>query len=187
MQPIPSHDEAVRQDFVTDFRAFLTDELYPKIAPYYKSRIEPEFIKEHGRTPEDKMEVQNLMLRDSAYQSWSFLQRISQQMMFTSVIDTVERTLEDLIKKTKEYSTLGSLELDPAIQIPRYLTAYDIHQQPGGYHMENTKNDISAGVVYDISLPIYSRDAMGDENDLLAQATINFIKNNIIKFPVFIY
>ena len=30
MQPIPSHDEAVRQDFVTDFRAFLTDELYPQ-------------------------------------------------------------------------------------------------------------------------------------------------------------
>ena len=183
MQPIPSHDEAVRQDFVTDFRAFLTDEIYPKITPYYQSKIEPDFIKEHGRKPEDKKEVQNVMLQDSAYQSWSFLQRISQQMMFTSVIDTVERTLDELIKKTKKYSELGSLELDQTIQIPRYLTAYDIHQQPGGYHTENTENDISAGVVYDISLPIYSGDAMGDENDLLAQATINFIKNNIKTVP----
>ena len=78
---------------------------------------------------------------------------------------------------------MGSLELDQTIQIPRYLTAYDIHQQPGGYHTENTENDISAGVVYDISLPIYSGDAMGDENDLLAQATINFIKKNIKTVP----
>tara|TARA_B110000438_G_scaffold232003_1_gene227545 strand:- start:4800 stop:5936 length:1137 start_codon:yes stop_codon:yes gene_type:complete len=183
MQPIPSHDESVRQDFVTDFRAFLTDELYPKITPYYESRIEPAFVKENGRSPQDKKEVQDIMLQDSAYQSWSFLQRISQQMMFTSVIDTVERTLEELIEKTKDHSELGSLELDKSLEIPRYLTAYDIHQQPGGYHTENVKNDISAGVVYDISLPIYSQDAMGDENDLLAQATINFIKKNIHTSP----
>ena len=179
MQPIPSHDESVRQDFITDFRAFLTDEIYPKITPYYVSKIEPAFVKEKGRIPADKKEVQDIMLKDSAYQSWSFLQRISQQMMFTSVIDTVERTLEDLIEETKNYTKLGSLKLDKSLKVPRYLTAYDIHQQPGGYHTENTENDIAAGVVYDISLPIYSRDAMGDENDLLAQATINYLINNL--------
>ena len=119
------------------------------------------------------------MLKDSAYQSWSLLQRLSQQMMFTSVIDTVERTLDDLIERSKKNNDLGSLKLDNKIDMPRYLTAYDIHQQPGGYHTESTEDDVSPGVVYDISLPIYSRNSMGSENDLLSQAIIGHIEKYI--------
>ncbi|GIS41446.1 MAG: hypothetical protein Ct9H90mP13_12920 [Pseudomonadota bacterium] len=35
-----------RQDFVTDFRAYLTDEIYSLITPHYEKKIEPDFIKE---------------------------------------------------------------------------------------------------------------------------------------------
>ena len=112
MQPQPNHDESVRQDFVTDLRAFLTDEIYPKITPYYEKNVETKFIQEKNRKPKDKNEVRDLMLKDNAYQSWSLLQRLSQQMMFTSVIDTVERTLDDLIERSKTNNDLGSLKLD---------------------------------------------------------------------------
>ena len=179
MQPRPNHDESVRQDFVTDLRAFLTDEIYSKITPYYERNVEPKFVQENSRSPKDKNEVKDLMLKDHAYQSWSLLQRLSQQMMFTSVIDTVERTLEDLIQRSKENNDLGSLELDNEVEIPKYLTAYDIHQQPGGYHTEKIEDDIAPGVVYDIALPIYSRNSMGKENDLLSQAIINHIEKYI--------
>ena len=182
MQPQPNHDESVRQDFVTDLRAFLTDEIYPKITPYYEKNVEPEFIKERNRKPKDKSEVRDLMLKDKSYQSWSLLQRLSQQMMFTAVIDTVERTLDDLIERSKQHNSLGTLELDNDVEIPKYLTAYDIHQQPGGYHAENIEDDIAPGVVYDISLPIYSGNSMGDENDLLSQAIIGYMQN-YIKLP----
>ena len=180
MQPQPNHDESVSQDFVTDLRAFLTDEIYPKITPYYEKNVETKFIQEKNRKPKDKNEVRDLMLKDNAYQSWSLLQRLSQQMMFTSVIDTVERTLDDLIERSKKNNDLGSLKLDNKIDMPRYLTAYDIHQQPGGYHTESTEDDVSPGVVYDISLPIYSRNSMGSENDLLSQAIIGHIKKYIV-------
>ena len=182
MQPQPNHDESVRQDFVTDLRAFLTDEIYPKITPYYEKNVEPEFIKKRNRKPKDKSEVRDLMLKDKSYQSWSLLQRLSQQMMFTAVIDTVERTLDDLIERSKQHNSLGTLELDNDVEIPKYLTAYDIHQQPGGYHTENIEDDIAPGVVYDISLPIYSGNSMGDENDLLSQAIIGYMQN-YIKLP----
>ena len=69
MQPRPNHDESVRQDFVTDLRAFLTDEIYPKITPYYEKNAEQKFIQEKNRKPEDKNEVRDLMLKDNAYQS----------------------------------------------------------------------------------------------------------------------
>ena len=44
MQPQPNHDESVRQDFVTDLRAFLTDEIYPKITPYYEKNVETKLL-----------------------------------------------------------------------------------------------------------------------------------------------
>ena len=182
MQPKPSHDESVRQDFVTDLRAYLTDEIYSLITPHYKMKIEPDFIQANERKPEDKSEVKSLMLNDRGYQSWSLLQRLSQQMMFTSVIDTVERNLDTMIDDLDNHQSIGSLDIDESLDIPRYLTAYDIHQQPGGYHSENIEKDISAGAVYDISLPIYSRNAMGEENDLLAQAIIRYIDDHLKTF-----
>ena len=182
MQPKPSHDESVRQDFVTDLRAYLTDEIYSLITPHYEKKIEPDFIHANERKPEDKSEVKSLMLNDRGYQSWSLLQRLSQQMMFTSVIDTVERNLDTMIDDLDKHQSIGSLDIDESLDIPRYLTAYDIHQQPGGYHSENIEKDISAGAVYDISLPIYSRNAMGEENDLLAQAIIRYIDDHLKTF-----
>ena len=182
MQPKPSHDESVRQDFVTDLRAYLTDEIYSMITPHYEKNIEPDFIQANERKPKDKSEVKPLMLNDKGYQSWSLLQRLSQQMMFTSVIDTVERNLESMIDDLDKHQLIGSLEIDESLDIPRYLTAYDIHQQPGGYHSESIEKDISAGAVYDISLPIYSRNAMGEENDLLAQAIIRYIEEHLKTF-----
>ena len=182
MQPKPSHDESVRQDFVTDLRAYLTDEIYSLITPHYEKKIEPDFIQANERKPEDKSEVKSLMLNDRGYQSWSLLQRLSQQMMFTSVIDTVERNLDTMIDDLDNHQSIGSLDIDESLDIPRYLTAYDIHQQPGGYHSENIEKDISAGAVYDISLPIYSRNAMGEENDLLAQAIIRYIDDHLKTF-----
>lgn len=182
MQPQPSHDESVRQDFVTDLRAYITDEIYSLITPHYEKNIEPEFFRSNDRKPEDKSEVKTLMLNDRGYQSWSLLQRLSQQMMFTSVIDTVERNLESMINDLDKHQAIGSLEIDESLEIPKYLTAYDIHQQPGGYHSEIIEKDISAGAVYDISLPIYSRNAMGEENDLLAQAIICYIDEHLQNF-----
>ena len=41
-----------------------------------------------------------------------------------------------------KHQTTGSLEIDHSLRIPKYLTAYDIHQQPGGYHSESIENDI---------------------------------------------
>ena len=109
MQPKPNHDESVRQDFVTDLRAYLTDEIYTLITPHYEKKIEPEFLKSHDRKPKDKFEVKSLMLNDKGYQSWSLLQRLSQQMMFTSVIDTVERNLEAMIDNLDKHQEIGSL------------------------------------------------------------------------------
>jgi hypothetical protein len=42
-----------------------------------------------------------------------------------------------------------SLTLDPSLPLPPYHAAVDIHCQPGGYHTELRKEDVTAGAIYD--------------------------------------
>ena len=173
MLPNPAHDEAARQNFVRDFRLHLATRVYPGNTLAYNRRIEPSFQRREGRSPKDRREIRKLMTRDPYYQMWSAMQRNSQEMMWDSVIDTVERELPELIDKAQRSGASGTLRLDPALPIPRYLTAYDIHLHPGSYHSEFADNDVFAGALYDGSLPIYAMGSLGPRNDDLGWTTVD--------------
>ncbi len=177
MQPEPCHDESARQAFVLDLRRHLAQQIFPGVQTTYDKRVAPRFIREHGRPPGDKREVRRAMTADHYYQTWSYLQRTSQQMMWDCVIDTVERTLPELIARAAAEQPLGSLMLDDTLAVPGYHTAHDIHQQPGGYHTEFTANDVAEGVIYDLAVPIYSLGLMGSANDALGTAVVDFYQD----------
>jgi ubiquinone/menaquinone biosynthesis C-methylase UbiE len=180
MQPQPTHDESARQAFVLDLRRHVAQSVFPGVQAAYEKRVQPGFAREEGRTPKDKHEVRRAMLRDHYYQTWSFLQRGSQQLMWDSVIDTVERTLPTLIQQSTADLSLGSLVLDDDLVVPNYHTAHDIHQQPGGYHSEFTADDVAEGAIYDLGVPIYSMGLMGPANDALGRAVADFYR---ARFP----
>lgn len=174
MRPTPTHDEHARQKFDGLLRNYLRQELMPGMAPLWEKRVLPEFTSEYGRPPLNKSEVGRAMRSQNYYQTWSLLQRVSQQLLWDSVIDSVERTLPELIQRAQEMNQLGSLQLDPSLEIPRYHTSHDIHQQPGGYHSEFTSNDLAAGAIFDTGVPIYSNRIMGEANDVLGQTLAGF-------------
>ena len=62
MQPKPSHDESVRQDFVTDLRAYLTDEIYSLITPHYEKKIKPDFIQTN----------ESILIHNFLHLSWKY-------------------------------------------------------------------------------------------------------------------
>ena len=159
--PLPNHDESARQDFVASLRQYSARTIGAVNYSLYKARVEPAFQAAHGRPPADHEEVRPLMTAEPYYQFWSATQRNSQEMMWDSVIDTVERRQADLARKSRAPAPLGSLTLDPTLQVPRYHTAYDIHLQPGGYHTEQTEQDVAAGAIYDLGVPIYALGMMG--------------------------
>lgn len=178
MLPDKQHDEQARQDFVASLRAHLAARVMPGNAMLYTSRLEPEFVKEHGRPPSDFREVKNIMTNNDYYQFWSAMQRRSQELMWDAVIDPTERELDVLIERyqrlAKDKPAGGSLRLDPELEIPRYHTAADIHIQPGGYHTDFTEDDVTAGAVYEGGLPIYIGGALGPDSDFLGRILANF-------------
>ncbi len=177
MLPPIDHDENARQDFVLNFRQHLARNVNPGTTVIYERRVEPAFEKEHGRKPADHDEVRKVMTKDPYYQLWSAMQRNSQMMMWDSVIDSVERTLPDMINKARGSNGPSTIRLaDESFEVPRYHTSYDIHLQPGGYHTDSTKDDIAAGMVYDTAVPIYAMGMMGPENNASGKSIVNFYR-----------
>jgi len=174
--PRPLHDENARQDFVVSFRRHLSRQIAPGAYAAYQTRVEPELERELGRKPRDADEVRAGMLRDPLYQMWSAMQRQSQEMVWDSAIDTIERSLPRLREQAKVAGPLGSLRLSETLEIPRYHSAYDIHLQPGGYHRDSGSDDVVAGAIYDLGVPIYAMGMMGPENNSTGQTLVNFFQ-----------
>jgi SAM-dependent methyltransferase len=186
MLPEPNHDEEARQMFVKSFRGHLAANVAPGTRRVYDKVVAPEFQRAKGRPPADKYEVRAEMERQPYYQFWSAMQRASQELMWDSVIDTVERTLPELIEtaaKLDKGNPRGSLRLDPSLEIPKYHTAVDIHLQPGAYHSEFTDGDLAAGAIYDRGVYIYLGGATGPENDLLGRILVNFFQEEFSDRP----
>jgi len=175
--PETLHDEQARQDFVSALRGHLSGRVMPGAYKIYQTRVLPAFVAAQGREPEDEQEVRNVMTRDPYYQFWSALQRRSQELLWESVIDPTERLAPELIAKAKpRRKARGSLRLDPALAIPRYHTAADIHLQPGGYHSEFAADDVAAGAIYDKGINLYMGGALGRENDLMGNTLVAYLR-----------
>jgi ubiquinone/menaquinone biosynthesis C-methylase UbiE len=189
MLPDTMHDEAARQAFVTTFRGHLSGKVMPGAYRVYQARVEPAFRAEHGRAPADQEEVRKVMTKDPYYQFWSAMQRRSQELLWESVIEPTERQLPELIGRAKTLSKkklkggkAGTLRLNPKLKVPRYHTAVDIHLQPGGYHLDQTADDVTAGVVYDRGINLYMNDALGPENNATGDVLLAFIRE---RYPDF--
>lgn len=183
MLPRPKHDEHALQSFVKTLRGHLASRVMPGNYQVYQARVEPAFRAEHGRAPADQHEVRKVMERDPYYQFWSAMQRRSQELIWDSVIDSTERELPRLIATAKKLEgkavrgrAKGTLRLNPALQVPRYHTAADIHLQPGGYHTEFAPDDVSAGAVYDYGIYIYLNGALGPQNNVMGQILSGFFR-----------
>jgi SAM-dependent methyltransferase len=175
-RPVPLHDEASRQEFVVSLRQYSGRVLGAGNYQVYKAKVEPAFVKAHGREPMSGPELREAMTSEPYYQFWSATHRNSQEMIWDSVIDTVERTLPETIARAAAPQPLGSLNLQPDLEIPRYNAVYDIHLQPGGYHTEQTSDDIAAGAIYELGVPIYSLKPMGENTHANGVTLVNYFK-----------
>jgi SAM-dependent methyltransferase len=159
--PKMTHDEAARLSFVSSLRGHLAGKIMPGNYEIYESRIEPSIVDKTGRPPKDRHEIRRVMTRVPYYQFWSALLRRSQEMMWDCGIDVTERQLPELIEtfrtiRDQDGGSTGSLRLNPDLPIPPYLTAVDIHIQPGCYHTEQAdSDDVAAGAIFETGIKAY--------------------------------
>ena len=174
--PATSHDELARQHFVRSFKEHLVTDLHPGLKTAYEKRAKGKFIAEHQREPASLQEVGQVMKQDTHYQAWSSLLRTSQEMMWSSAQIPVQRAIQELATQAAQTPAVGSLRLNPDLQIPAYHTAVDIHCQPGGYHTEYIENDVAQGAIYDRAVYIYAMGQMGVNNADMGDSTVAWLK-----------
>jgi SAM-dependent methyltransferase len=177
--PATSADEFARQEFVKSLKFHLASKVSPGNRTAYEARAKGQFEKEAGRAPQDYHEIRRAMAKEPYFRFWSALQRNSQEMMWKSTQMPVERQLDDLVETAKQNERkLGSLALDPSLEVPRYHTLVDIHCMPGGYHTDFTADDVANGAVYDRAVYIYAMGRMGPFNSDIGDTTIAYLKEH---------
>lgn len=175
--PTPRHDEAARFNFLTAFNTYLSGTIGQGNRIAYEGRVLPAFRKTHGREPRDRFEIRHAMNQDPWHRFWSALKRNSMEMRQQNGRTMVLRQLDELDAKARQFNEgRTTLELDPAIEQPRYQTAVDIHCMPGGYHGEERPGDVSAGANYDCGIFATTAGGLGALSDGGGQALVQWLR-----------
>lgn len=185
MMPEVSHDESALMDFVSTFKNHVTTEIQSGNKSIFEKKVLPKFNKKFSRNPKNRHEVHKEMKQQPYWQFSGSLSRLYQELKQEVGDSNVYRQSDMLAKKAKNYlknAKKSSLKLNAQLPIPRYLAAVDIHLLPGCYYTERTKDDVTAGAMYDPGVFMFAMGAMGQFNEDMGTAAIRWLKN---KFPKF--
>ena len=153
----PSHDEAAKQRFVGVLKGYANQTLEQHLAEHYASELEPQFVAEHHRAPADRSEARPLFEADPLYQLWGSMVYASQSLMWQSVGDTCRRIGPAFEARAAAVTRTprGSLQLNPALDLPQPIASTEIHRQPGGYYHSEHDHDLHAALIYFGTLELY--------------------------------
>ena len=147
----PTHDEYSRQRAVAVLHSYAVLNLRFDVRKTYESNVKPQFEKNNGREPNDGREIAEAIKDDHFYKFYSAIRYNAQEMGPLSRQAAVERALPQLIEVARDAARLnpagGSVRLNPALEIPRYVSQLDVHLSPGCYHSEFTDDDVAQGVL----------------------------------------
>ena len=177
MLPRGSHDERARQHFIKSLHQRVSNLARGDAGRIYAGRVLPAFAAEHGRPPETRKEARQALEQDIFWNFVVGLRRTAQEQLWSCVLDTVERQVGDLRDNAARVDRgLGSLRLDASLEIPRYLTAIDIHAMPGNYHTEYGDGDLAQGALYDRGAFLYSYGFNGGALQNLGKGVVSYIR-----------
>lgn len=184
MLPLPSydflprgtHDEEAREGFCRSLAVKLAADIRPTLKNVFETTVEPAFKERFGRGPTFR-EIAREMRKIDASRLWYRMRTDNQDRMYAVSGEMIARDASDLTKRAEAvYGQLGSLTLDPDMDMPRYLTEMDIHRKPGGYHAEQVPGDVSPGAQYDRTIALHNMGSQGINNDDPARSIAAWIR-----------
>ncbi len=181
---VGDHDDRMRQDFTKSLKQFVQNDLLPGLTPVFEGRASRQFEKQHGHKPVDRHDIRSTMVVDPYFQAYASANRIAQELLWDSVIEPLARDQDDINAKAQQLSAQSNapLESSTEFEVPRYISAIDIHCMPGGYASAATDADVTAGALYDRGVYLYSMGMMGPDNDDMGRSVCNYIKRNLDGF-----
>ncbi|GMG86295.1 class I SAM-dependent methyltransferase [Biformimicrobium ophioploci] len=175
--PQARHDEVARFNFLTNLNTHLATQVLPGVRKAYDQRVEA-----LGEAPSNRRAVGTILKQEPVYQYWSALRRNTMEMRQQNGRGMVLRQLPELIEKAQSLNEGSTqLQLDPAVKVPRYVSAVDIHCMPGGYHTELCADDISAGANYDCGIFVTTAGMLGRYSDGGGQALVKWLRQEAEK------
>ena len=153
----PNHDEAARQRFVGVLKGYANATLEQQLAEHYERELKPRYEAEAGRVPSNRVEARDLFEQEPLYQLWGSMVYASQALMWQSVGETCRRIGPEFETRAAAVTAKprGSLQLDPALVVPKPIADVNIHRQPGGYFHRVRDNDLHAALIYFGTLELY--------------------------------
>lgn len=182
--PRVTADEASRQEFAKSFKQYIQQQILPGVATVFRGRAAPRFERETGRAPEHRRDIRRAMVDDPYFQHYAATNRIAQELLWDSVIDSLERedeTLQQALASASEQNA-GELRLDDTLPVPGYVTALDIHCMPGGYAGDGEGAGPELGALYDRGVYLYTMGYLGPLNDDMGRSVCNYLKRNYPDF-----
>ena len=154
----PSHDEAARQAFVGALKTYLNGPLEARLSNRFEETLEPAFVAEHGRPPENRDEGTAACADDHLFQLWGSAVFASQDLMWETVDETCSRLFPQFEARRQvlaEQGAQGRLELNEDLVLPEPIRHVEIHRQPGGYFGRPGETSLRRGMDYLGSGEIY--------------------------------
>lgn len=146
----PTHDERARQGMVSFIRKLAIIDMRRSLKEDYENRIEPQLDRE-GRKPADWQAIEKAVEHENTYCFYSAVRYNAQEMCYLSVQPAVERALPAMVELARDLAVRnpagGSLRLNPTLELPKYITALDVHLTPGWVHSEHTVDDVAQAAV----------------------------------------
>jgi ubiquinone/menaquinone biosynthesis C-methylase UbiE len=151
MMPQASHDEQALESFLVDMRMHLMETMDPLDRSLCNDVIAPQVEASTGVRPTKSADVREMLEEHPYHQVWLTLQRLYQDMLWQNIGESVDRQYESLeaARQESDKNPRGSLRLDPDLEVPRYIGAFDHHRMAGSYHTESRENDFRPGALYD--------------------------------------
>ncbi len=181
MLPEASHDELSRQDFAKGLRGYIQKSILPGLTPLHRRVMTAGT--DAGGAPADRHAIRRKMVHEPYFQAYAAFNRTAQELLWNSVIDSVERDMPRLEAEAHRLEAQGArAKLDPAFETPRYVTALDIHCMPGGYASNADRAGIAAGALYDRGVYLYAMGYIGPLNDDKGRSVCNYLRRHYPDF-----
>ena len=182
-----TREQAAKQDFVSGLRAYILNDMSGQMQSRYNKDIEPALIAETGKPPTSGQQVHKAMKPDAYFRFYSSMRYNAQEMVWRSTLRPLSEAAEQLNDKlaglaAQQAQVGGSLQLDAELELPKNVSALDVHLAPGSYHREEQQMPWLAGALYDHGLNVFSFGAMGENLDDIGQSFAQYVKH---RFPDF--
>jgi len=168
-------DEKARAAFVRQLRRHVMNDLAVGLESDFRRHVEPQLA--------PRADIHAAMRGRLPFQFYSALRTSSQDLLYQIARPVIEREVERLqgIAKRleKRKAKLGSLQLDPHLEVPRSVSAIDIHLMPGSYHTEYCDDDLTMGAVYENRLAVSTFGLFGPNLDDIGRSIAMFVKEKI--------